>query len=199
MSVAVFALLLGCTQPDSPLKPVATATLVSVTPHPATPIPTLFATPTPVVVVSSAIPAPVTGPKKPENLEAFARTIEPVFAVVFNKTKKASALSEDHWILDDLSSVYRVELYIRRSKTLNWTSFEIPVRVKNPAGNVTKSAVVNSDSKNALFSTTATFKCWNWDYEINLDLRDYDVYPDGSFKNVLGPLFLSQLVDVCPD
>src|SRR3989338_8213776 len=107
LSVAVFALLLGgCIQSDSQLKPVATATFVSVMPLPVTPIPTLFATPTPVVVVSSAIPAPVTGPKKPENLEAFARTIEPVFAVVFNKTKKASALSEDHWILDDLSSVY---------------------------------------------------------------------------------------------
>lgn len=205
----VFAFLLsGCVQSSpSGSTPTPQIVYVTVTPAPAsTPAATLVpavsvppSTPapslTPSPVAASVTPVPIVA-EKPD-LENFARSLEPVFSSVFNKTRKIYDVTYDQWSIDDVAPLYNIQMFIQKSKSSSWSSFEKPFNVTGFTTNRTREVVVLSESQNTYYRTLATFKCYDWAYEIQVDLKDFDTV-NNEFKRSLGKHLVSRLVDVCP-
>jgi hypothetical protein len=211
----VFVLILaslfiaGCTQPVPVASSTPAATVSEIPLAEPTSAPTQAATLVPSiepsVVPSNASPEPTIAPTiathastSIPSISDFAIAVSKSAANVFNVTRPARQPDQTTWVIEDFTSSYRYQIYIRPSRTKAWTSFDsvYPITGTN---NVTREASILAEGAGAYFHYDAVMKCYGAKYDVELDLRDFRQTASNEFNPDFGTLVMANIVPVCPE
>ncbi|MDP2717183.1 MAG: hypothetical protein Q8P02_00410 [Candidatus Micrarchaeota archaeon] len=127
----------------------------------------------------------------------FAIEVSKAAAKVFNKTVAPQQPDRNTLVIEEYTSSYRYQIYVRPSRTRAWTSFD-SVQTITGVNNATRDASVAAEGAGGYYHYDAVMKCFDARYDVELDLRDFRQTSGNEFYTDLGPRVMAQFVSICP-